>query len=109
MAEIRQEKGAMWKIDTNDDTDVGATQNGHSTPVPKVKDVIGRALPHIGAYKGLDNKQQKVALIDDVSSNDIRNCTTYMVYPFLEFIFTGFVHQLRQMLYDLCRFRLSSH
>lgn len=35
--------------------------------VPAVKDVIGRALPKIGAYKRLDNKQQVVALIDDVS------------------------------------------
>ena len=36
-------------------------------PVPAIKDVIGRALPMIGAYMRLDNKQQVVALIDDVS------------------------------------------
>lgn len=35
--------------------------------VPAVKNVIGQALPMIGPYKGLDNKQQVVALIDDVS------------------------------------------
>ncbi|XP_033210054.1 dihydropyrimidine dehydrogenase [NADP(+)] [Belonocnema kinseyi] len=34
-------------------------------PVPKVKDVIGKSLPHIGSYKKLDNKKQVVALIDD--------------------------------------------
>jgi hypothetical protein len=36
-------------------------------PVPAVKNVIGQALQMIGPYKGLDNKQQVVALIDDVS------------------------------------------
>jgi len=36
-------------------------------PVPAIKDVIGRALPMIGPYKRLDNEQQVVALIDDVS------------------------------------------
>jgi hypothetical protein len=36
-------------------------------PVPSVKSVIGQALPMIGPYKRLDNKQQVVALIDDVS------------------------------------------
>ncbi|CAH1968195.1 unnamed protein product [Acanthoscelides obtectus] len=33
--------------------------------VPKVKDIIGRALPRIGPYKQLNNKQQVVAIIDD--------------------------------------------
>lgn len=32
-----------------------------------VENVIGRALPYIGAYKQLDNSKQVVALIDDVS------------------------------------------
>ena len=36
-------------------------------PVPAIKDVVGRALPLIGPYLRLDNKQQVVALIDDVS------------------------------------------
>lgn len=40
--------------------------NGKKAAV-KVKDVIGSALPSIGAYKKLDNKKQVVALIDDVS------------------------------------------
>ncbi|XP_058793029.1 dihydropyrimidine dehydrogenase [NADP(+)] [Phymastichus coffea] len=34
-------------------------------PVPTVKDVIGKALSHIGTYNELDNKKQVVALIDD--------------------------------------------
>ncbi|CAB3373612.1 Hypothetical predicted protein [Cloeon dipterum] len=33
--------------------------------VPGLKDVVGQALPKIGAYKRLDNKQQVVALIND--------------------------------------------
>lgn len=34
---------------------------------PRIKDIIGRAVPRIGAYKSLDNSKQVVALIDDVS------------------------------------------
>ncbi|XP_076247670.1 dihydropyrimidine dehydrogenase su(r) isoform X1 [Calliopsis andreniformis] len=34
-------------------------------PIPSLKDVIGKALSHIGAYKELDNQKQVVALIDD--------------------------------------------
>lgn len=42
-------------------------QNGtDELKVLKVQDVIGKALPHIGPYKKLDNKRQVVALIDDV-------------------------------------------
>jgi dihydropyrimidine dehydrogenase (NADP+) len=33
--------------------------------IPKIADIIGRALPKIGAYKKLDNTKQVVALIDD--------------------------------------------
>uniref|UniRef100_A0A1I7YP08 dihydropyrimidine dehydrogenase (NADP(+)) n=1 Tax=Steinernema glaseri TaxID=37863 RepID=A0A1I7YP08_9BILA len=33
--------------------------------VPTIKDIIGTALSQIGSYNQLDNKQQKVALIDD--------------------------------------------
>ncbi|XP_013169290.1 PREDICTED: dihydropyrimidine dehydrogenase [NADP(+)] [Papilio xuthus] len=33
--------------------------------VPKIKDVLGEALPRIGPYKKLDNTKQVVALIDD--------------------------------------------
>lgn len=34
-------------------------------PVPSVQDMIGTALPYIGSYGDLDNKQQRVALIND--------------------------------------------
>lgn len=34
--------------------------------IPTVKDVIGRSLPMIGTYNQLNNRQQVVALIDEV-------------------------------------------
>ena len=39
---------------------------GPEKPIPSVKDIIGRAVSMIGAYGDLDNKQQMVALIDEV-------------------------------------------
>lgn len=50
------------------------TANGDSA-IPKIKDVVGEALPRIGTYKHLDNTKQVVALIDDVSK-------TYCLYAF---------------------------
>lgn len=43
--------------------------NGHVNVlnVPRIKDLMGEALPRIGTYKNLDNTKQVVALIDDVS------------------------------------------
>lgn len=44
--------------------------NGHEEvkgSVPRIKDVLGEALPRVGTYKHLDNTKQVVALIDDVS------------------------------------------
>lgn len=41
-------------------------KNGNKQ-IPGIKDIIGRAVPRIGAYKSLDNSKQVVALIDDVS------------------------------------------
>ncbi|XP_034830728.1 dihydropyrimidine dehydrogenase [NADP(+)] [Maniola hyperantus] len=38
--------------------------NGSAT-VPRIKDILGEALPKIGTYKNLDNTKQVVALIDD--------------------------------------------
>lgn len=35
--------------------------------IPKIKDIVGRALSRIGPYKELDKNTQVVALIDDVS------------------------------------------
>lgn len=50
-------------------------RTGHSEPVthvPTIHDLIGQALPKIGAYKQLDNTKQVVALINDVSVNLIK-------------------------------------
>ncbi|XP_022208508.2 dihydropyrimidine dehydrogenase [NADP(+)] isoform X1 [Drosophila obscura] len=63
MAELRSKKGALW------DAQQGAVaicpSNGGPNEAPKVADIIGAALPRIGTYNQLDNKQQKVALIND--------------------------------------------
>lgn len=48
-----------YKVNRND-------ESVNKQVVIKVRDVIGEALPRIGAYKQLDNKKQVVALIDDV-------------------------------------------
>lgn len=48
-----------------------------SKPVPAVKDVIGQALPCIGAYGNLDNTQQVVAIIDEDMCINCGKC--YMV------------------------------
>lgn len=48
-----------YKVNRND-------ESVNKQAVIKVRDVIGEALPRIGAYKQLDNKKQVVALIDDV-------------------------------------------
>lgn len=38
----------------------------NTVQIPRINDIIGLALPKIGAYKQLDNTKQVVALIDDV-------------------------------------------
>lgn len=58
---------------TNVDTDVKNNSNAMEiknglAEIPKIRDVIGKALPKIGAYNNLNNKEQVVALIDDVST-----------------------------------------
>lgn len=77
---MMKEKGAIWKLDSNDDDDIpfnGAANGTNGTndanginncinPAPALKDVIGAALKYVGTYKNLDNKKQVVALIDDV-------------------------------------------
>lgn len=50
-----------------------------SKPVPLVKDVIGLALPKIGAYKRLDTTQQVVALINDVSFILLQQYKTFLL------------------------------
>ncbi|XP_051990103.1 dihydropyrimidine dehydrogenase [NADP(+)] isoform X2 [Xyrauchen texanus] len=43
---------------------IAARVNIPKKPIPNVKDVIARALKHIGAYQDLDNNEQVQALID---------------------------------------------
>lgn len=72
MSELFKKNGPTWKIDSIDDdvvSDSKANDNGVK-PAPSVKDIIGLSLPYVGPYKRLDNKEQVVALIDDVRKTD---------------------------------------
>uniref|UniRef100_A0A034VUS9 Dihydropyrimidine dehydrogenase [NADP(+)] n=1 Tax=Bactrocera dorsalis TaxID=27457 RepID=A0A034VUS9_BACDO len=60
--EQRVKNGPLWNVKS--ETDV-APANDAPKPAYRINDVIGGALERIGAYKKLDNTQQKVALIDD--------------------------------------------
>ncbi|XP_022126972.2 dihydropyrimidine dehydrogenase [NADP(+)] [Pieris rapae] len=51
--------------DLNDDSILNNGSVKDNCEVPKIKDVLGLALPKIGTYKQLDNTKQVVALIDD--------------------------------------------
>jgi len=66
---LREQKIAELKMNSNP-LDVIIKEMrpapGPIAPIPTVKDMIGKALPHIGSYKELDNRKQVVALIDDV-------------------------------------------
>lgn len=53
-------------MNTNDNISGTNGQTNCKQTALRVQDVIGRALPRIGAYKKLDNTKQVVALIDDV-------------------------------------------
>lgn len=64
MAELRLQKGPQWDASAENQISLASTKTSVNK-VRKVSDVIGKALPHIGSYKSLDNKLQKVALIDD--------------------------------------------
>lgn len=66
---LREQKIAEIKANSNPlDKTVDITRPTLKSigPVPTIKDVIGKALDHIGTYKDLNNKEQVVALIDDV-------------------------------------------
>lgn len=76
-------------------------------PAVKVNDIIGSALPQIGAYKKLDNTKQVVALIDDVRINKMNIKLEVIVN--LTIFLTGLMHQLRKMLYDMRRLGLSGN
>lgn len=65
---LREKKIAELKANYNPlDEVVKVTRPspGPIAPILSVKNMIGKALPHISSYKELDNKKQVVALIDD--------------------------------------------
>ncbi|XP_043116753.1 dihydropyrimidine dehydrogenase [NADP(+)] [Puntigrus tetrazona] len=61
----KNEALARYKKILEDISDSRGTQkNIPKQPIPNVKDVIARALMHIGAYQELDNTEQVQALVD---------------------------------------------
>lgn len=65
---LREQKTAELKANSNPlDEDVMITRPAPKpiAPIPIIKDIIGKALVHIGSYRELDNKKQVIALIDD--------------------------------------------
>ena len=69
---LREQKIAEIKANSNslDKTvDIRRPTSKPIAPIPTIKDVIGKGLDHIGTYKDLNNKEQVVALIDDVCFN----------------------------------------
>ncbi|KAM0731361.1 Dihydropyrimidine dehydrogenase [NADP(+)] [Formica fusca] len=65
---LREQKIAELKANSNPLNEVVTVTRPTPkpiTPVPTVKDIIGKALVHIGSYRELDNKKQVIALIDD--------------------------------------------
>lgn len=65
--ELRLENGPLWDPVKNvvRDGEQKTVFRENIRPAITIKDVIGAAVPKIGSYKQLDNKQQVVALIDD--------------------------------------------
>lgn len=65
---LREQKIAELKVHSNLlDKVVPVTRPAPKpiAPIPTIKDIIGKALIHIGNYRDLDNKKQVIALIDD--------------------------------------------
>jgi dihydropyrimidine dehydrogenase (NADP+) len=63
-AKIKQEQGPIADADVQKVAEIRPAPEP-SAAAPSVAAVVGRALPMIGTYGDLDNKQQKVALIDE--------------------------------------------
>lgn len=66
---------------------VANSHEEQSGNVPRIKDVLGEALPRVGTYKHLDNTKQVVALIDDVSSLSSLSFSTKTTVSLLEWFF----------------------
>uniref|UniRef100_A0A673BZQ9 Dihydropyrimidine dehydrogenase [NADP(+)] n=1 Tax=Sphaeramia orbicularis TaxID=375764 RepID=A0A673BZQ9_9TELE len=62
---IAEYKKKLKGVDTSDESNVTTRTSTPKKPVPAVKDVIARALRHIGAYQELNNMEQVQALIDE--------------------------------------------
>ena len=60
IAEIKAKSNPLDKV-----AEVTRPAPNPVSPIPTIKDVIGKAVNHIGAYNNLNNKEQVVALIDD--------------------------------------------
>ncbi|XP_034489970.1 dihydropyrimidine dehydrogenase [NADP(+)] [Drosophila innubila] len=65
LSDLRKKQGAFWDAEQATLDSKSTRCDAATKTAPKVADVIGAALPRIGAYKSLDNTQQKVALIND--------------------------------------------
>ena len=79
--------------------------NKPAGPVPAIRALIAAAVDRIGTYGDLSNKQQVVALIDEVIHLFFQLLSTFPHYLF-HFVSsanwkTGNVHQLRKMLHDM--------
>ncbi|KAI4470269.1 dihydropyrimidine dehydrogenase [nadp(+)] [Holotrichia oblita] len=67
--EREEQVSKIFKKQMNGDVCINGTNSNetahHDNTVPKIKDIIGKALSRIGAYNDLNLKKQVVALIDD--------------------------------------------
>lgn len=62
---LEREKLMNFDLLEINDTHFASRPDNQPDKIYSIKDVIGKALPRIGPYVTLDNKLQKVALIDD--------------------------------------------
>lgn len=81
LTEQRSKSGSV--LEDNNCVNGNTIPNRTVNPAPKIKDIIGLALPHIGSYKSLDNKKQVVALIDDVSVDSFSRYISLRISLFL--------------------------
>lgn len=65
--EIKQNYYKSQKNETTEDPFVKRVLNiAETSKIPKIKEIVGLALERIGTYNDLNNKEQVVALIDEV-------------------------------------------
>ena len=126
--EIKKE---FYKANNELQADLNGTKSViDPSKVSKISSIIGKALDRIGTYNQLNNKEQVVALIDEVGSSNFKSnskmdgsvpylatipsvtvCYATVAKSILQhplqvltnFAPPGNVHQLRQVLHDLQR------